>query len=336
MSIPTRPVSSHVLDAAIAWQLCLDCGQGSEVQREEFARWYAASEEHARAWMQLGMLDQRFVGTTGPARSALLRTREGMSRQARTFGRGVACVAFALGLAFLLGDHYLPIDYWLADQRTATGEQRTIRLPDNTLIRLNTHSALDVKFDGKQRRIILREGEIYVETGSHDDPRPFIVETDEGHMRALGTRFLVKRRDDGTLLSVLQSAVAAQPQATNTELTLREGQQMLIQRHTLGPMIALAPGADAWTRGMLVVDNAPLKDVIAELARYRPGYLNVAPNVADLRITGSFPLNNTDLALKALMPTLPVAIEQRTHWWITVVASDAQKTPKAQPTKSLL
>lgn len=336
MSIPTRPVSSHVLDAAIAWQLCLDCGQGSEVEREEFARWYAASEEHARAWMQLGMLDQRFVGTSGPARSALLRSREGVSRQARKFGRGVASIVFALGLAFLLGDRYLPIDYWLADQRTATGEQRTIRLPDNTLIRLNTHSALDVKFDGKQRRIILQEGEIYVETGSHDDPRPFIVETDEGHMRALGTRFLVKRRDDGTLLSVLQSAVAAQPQATNTELTLREGQQMLIQRHSLGPMIALEPGADAWTRGMLVVDNAPLKDVIAELARYRPGYLKVAPNVADLRITGSFPLNNTDLALKALMPTLPVVIEQRTHWWVTVVASDAQKTPKAQPAKSLL
>lgn len=328
MSIPTRPVSSKVLDAAIAWQLCLDCGQGSDAEREEFAKWYAASDEHARAWMQLGMLDQRFVGTTGPARSALIRSRESVSRQMRNVGRGVAGFALALGLTLFLGDRFLPVNYWLADQRTATGEQRTIRLSDNTLIRLNTHSALDVKFDAKQRRVVLQEGEIFVETGSHEDPRPFIVETDEGQMRALGTKFLVKRRDDGTLLSVLQSAVAAHPQASDNELILREGQQMLIQRHSLGPMVAIAPGADAWMRGMLVVDNAPLKEVIAELGRYRSGYLGVASDVAELRITGSFPLNNTDLALKALMPTLPVEIEQRTHWWVTVVASENKQTRK--------
>jgi len=328
MSISTRPVSSQVLDAAIAWQLCLDCGQGSDADREEFAKWYAASEEHARAWMQLGMVDQRFVGTTGPARSALLRSRDGVGRQMRKLGRGVAGFALALGLTLVVGERYLPVNYWLADQRTATGEQRTIRLPDKTLVRLNTHSAMDVRFDDKQRRIILQEGEIFVETGSHEDPRPFIVETDDGQMRALGTKFLVKRRDDGTLLSVLQSAVAAHPQKSGNEMILHEGQQMLIQRHSLGPMLALDPGADAWTRGMLVVDNVSLKDVIAELGRYRPGHLGVSPDVADLRITGSFPLNDTDLALKALMPTLPVTIEQRTHWWVTVIASDVKPSHK--------
>ncbi|MFJ3487059.1 FecR domain-containing protein [Pseudomonas sp. NPDC090202] len=324
----TRPVSSKVLDAAIAWQLCLDCGRGSEAEREEFAKWYAASEEHARAWMQLGMLDQRFAGTSGPARSALLRSREGVGRQMRRLGRGVAGIALALGLSLLLGERYLPVNYWLADQRTATGEQRTIRLADNTLIRLNTHSAVDVRFDSRQRRIILQEGEIFVETGSHDDPRPFIVETREGQMRALGTKFLVKRQDDGTLLSVLQSAVAAHPQASANELILHEGQQMLIQRDSLGPMLTLAPGADAWMRGMLVVDNARLADVVAEIGRYRQGHLGVASDVADLRITGSFPLTDTDLALKALMPTLPVAIEQRTQWWVTVVGNPARPTAK--------
>lgn len=328
MSITARPVSSQVLDAAIAWQLCLDGGQGSETEREEFARWYAASEEHARAWMQLGMLDQRFARTTGPARSALMRSREGVGRKVRKLGRGVAGIALALGLTVFLGERLLPVNYWLADQRTATGEQRTIRLSDNTLIRLNTHSALDVRFDARQRRVVLQEGEIFVETGSHEDPRPFIVETDEGQMRALGTKFLVKRRNDGTLLSVLQSAVAAHPQATDKEMILHEGQQMLIQRHSLGPMVAIAPGTDAWMRGMLVVDNAPLRDVVAEIGRYRQGYLGVAPDVADLRITGSFPLNNTDLALKALMPTLPVEIETRTHWWVTVVASETNPTRK--------
>ncbi|WP_426116182.1 FecR domain-containing protein [Pseudomonas sp. DSP3-2-2] len=331
-SFNSQPVSAPVLDAAISWQLCLDRGNGSEAEREAFARWIAANEEHARAWMQLGLLDQRFTAQKGPARKALLQSHGTARQQLRKLGGGLASVLLACGLALFVGERYLPLDYWLADQRTGTGEQRSVRLADNTLIRLNTHSAIDVRFDAKQRRVILQDGEILVETGSHDDPRPFIVETRDGQMRALGTRFLVRRESDGTLLSVLQSAVAAQTPHDTREQILREGQQMFMSRDGLGPMLALKPGADAWTRGMLVVENARLADLVAELGRYRAGHLGVAPEVADLRITGSFPLNNTDLALKALTPALPVQIEQHTHWWVTVTGKDP-KNDLAAPAK---
>ncbi|MFW9081851.1 FecR family protein [Pseudomonas sp. P2757] len=315
----SRPVPAHVLDAAIAWQLTLD--SSSPLEREEFAKWHAAHEEHARAWRQLGMLDQRFSVANGPARSALLQSREGIRRRVRAIGNGVASVVAVIGLALFAGDRYLPLDYWLADQRTATGEQRTLRLPDGTVLNLNTHSAVDVRFDDKQRLIVLQEGEILIET-AHGDARPFIVETAEGSMRALGTRFLVKREDAGTRLSVLQSAVAAHPQANPHEQILREGQQVLIRSNGLESVVALTPGADAWTRGMLVVDNARLEDLVHELGRYRRGHLGIAPEVADLRITGSFPLHDTDKALSALLPTLPVQIEQHTPWWVTVAKAD--------------
>ena len=320
--VSSKPVSAQVLDAAIAWQLSLDSGNPAE--REEFAKWHAAHEEHARAWRQLGMLDQRFSVASGPARTALLQSRESIRRRVRKLGSGVASIVAVIGLALFAGDRYLPIDYWLADQRTATGEQRTLRLTDGTLINLNTHSAVDVRFDEKQRLIILQEGEILVETG-HGDTRPFIVETREGSMRALGTRFLVKREDEGTRLSVLKSAVAANPGASAEEQILREGQQVLMRSNGLGPIVALTLGADAWTRGMLVVDNTRLEDLVHELGRYRRGYLGVAPEIADLRITGSFPLHDTDLALSALLPTLPVQIEQHTPWWVTVAAKTEAK-----------
>ncbi len=317
----SKPVSAQVLDAAIAWQLSLD--SGSLLEREEFAKWHAAHEEHARAWRQLGMLDQRFSVASGPARNALLQSREGIRRRVRKLGSGLASIVAVVGVALLVGDRYLPLDYWLADQRTATGEQRTVHLADGTLLNLNTHSAVDVRFDARQRLIVLQEGEIMVETG-HGDARPFIVETREGSMRALGTRFLVKREEQGTRLSVLQSAVAAHPQSQPKEQILREGQQVLIRNDRLDTIAALTPGADAWTRGMLVVDNARLEDLVHELGRYRRGYLGVAPEVADLRITGSFPLHDTDKALSALLPTLPVQIEQHTPYWVTVAKADTK------------
>ena len=317
----SKPVSAQVLDAAIAWQLSLD--SANPVEREEFAKWHAAHEEHARAWRQLGMLDQRFSVASGPARAALLQSRASVRRRVRKLGNGLASIVAVIGLALFAGERYVPLDYWLADQRTATGEQRTLRLSDGTVINLNTHSAVDVRFDEKQRRVILQDGEILVETG-HGDARPFIVETREGRLRALGTRFLVKREAQGTRLSVLKSAVAAHPQSSADEQILQEGQQVLMRSHGLDPIAALNLGADAWTRGMLVVDNARLEDLVHELGRYRRGHLGVAPEVADLRITGSFPLNDTNLALSALLPTLPVQIEQHTAWWVTVAKADAK------------
>jgi transmembrane sensor len=136
--------------------------------------------------------------------------------------------------------------------------------------------------------------------------------------------FLVKREEEGTRLSVLKSAVAAHPQASPEEQILQEGQQVLMRSNGLGPIVAVNAGADAWTRGMLVVDNARLEDLVHELGRYRHGHLGVAPEIADLRITGSFPLHDTDKALSALLPTLPVQIEQHTPWWVTVAKADAK------------
>ena len=316
-AISSKPVSARVLDAAIAWQLCLDCGNGSPVQQAEFDKWYAASEEHARAWQQLGMLDHRFSSTSLAARNALRNARSGVQQRVRKLGSGLASIALVCGLALFAGKNYLPLDYWMADQRTATGEQRQLQLADGTVINLNTHSAVDVQFDGDTRRIILQAGEIMVQTG-HGDPRPFVVQTRDGTLRALGTRFMVKREDDGTRLSVLQSRVAAHPENSLEDVIFSAGQQVLMHRDHLGQMLTVTAGADAWTRGMLVLDNVRLADMVGELNRYHRGHLGVDPRVADLRITGSFPLDNLELALNALPPILPVKVKQLTPWWITV------------------
>lgn len=313
------PVSAKVLDAAIAWKLSLDDGDEGADERIEFMRWHAASEEHARAWQQLGMLDRRVNAAAGPARKALMQSRAGLRQRVTTFGGGLAGVLLVGAMLIGLGAPSLSPDYWLADQRTGTGELRTLRLEDGTLLSLNTHTAVDIDFAGSQRVIVLHQGEISVETG-HQDTRPLLVRTDDGRLRPLGTRFLVKREDHGTRLEVLKSSVAARPLNSSDEHVLREGQQVLMTEDGLGHVDPVAVGADAWTRGMLVVDNVRLADLVATLGRYRNGHLGVAAEVADLRVSGSFPLTDIDLALASLTPALPVKIERHTPWWVTISA----------------
>ncbi|UVE18182.1 FecR family protein [Pseudomonas sp. LS44] len=317
------PVSAKVLDAAIDWQLRLDSGAASEHERGEFSIWLAAHSEHARAWAQLGGLDHRLAGASSlAARRALLRTPN-KKRTARASG----LLGLVLGSALALGllNQQRPLTDWLADIVTGSGEQREVQLPDRTRVRLNSRSALDIDFNPTQRRLFLRSGEILVET-AHGDVRPFVVGTPEGDLRALGTRFLVRREAQGTRLIVLQSAVAAHPLAAPDERIVTEGQQVLMHAATLEASQPAPLAADAWTRGMLVAENMRLAELLAQLSEYRDGYLGVDPRIADLRISGSFPLHDSELALAALPPSLPVRIERHTRWWVKVAPVESSQS----------
>ena len=61
---------------------------------------------------------------------------------------------------------------------------------------------------------------------------------------------------------------------------------------------------------MLVADNLPLQRLIDQLGEYRSGYLGLDPSLAGLRISGSFPLHDSDKALAALALSLPVRTER--------------------------
>ena len=310
-------VSARTLDAAIEWQLCLDSGTVSAEQQHAFAQWLAAQPEHAQVWQQLNGLDIRLASAAAaPARQALLHSarKNGVRRLAGT----ALGLLLAGGLLLGLLAQQRPLGDYLADERTARGEQRELQLTDRSRVRLNSASAVDIDFSADQRAIRLRSGEILVQT-AHGDTRPFVVLTEHGRLRALGTRFLVRREGDSTRLTVLQSAVAAQSVEGATERIIEAGEQVLMQRRRLGGVLPAPLSAAAWSHGMLVADNLRLSDLLEARGEYRSGYLGLDPSLAELRISGSFPLHDSDKALAALPPSLPVRIEQFGKWWTRVV-----------------
>jgi transmembrane sensor len=322
MSDAHKPVSARILDEAIAWQLRLGDVPDSAAHLTELQRWLAESPEHTRVWGQLGGIDRQLGTINSPSARHALQLSAAAKRR-NSAGRALLGLAllctFGIGLAL----QARPLPVWLADASTSAGEQRSITLADNSHIQLNSRSALDVRFDEHQRKLYLHQGEVLVETAPGSDPRPFIVETEQGDLRALGTRFIVRREGDATRLIVLKSAVAAHPSSLQAGRTVRAGEQVLMHRNSLGDSRDAPIAADAWSRGMLVVDDLPLGELLAKLGEYRRGYLGLDPSLASLRISGSFPLKDTDSALAALPPSLPVKIERHTDWWITVVPTDS-------------
>ncbi|SUD75518.1 putative transmembrane sensor [Pseudomonas putida] len=79
--------------------------------------------------------------------------------------------------------------------------------------------------------------------------------------------------------------------------------------------------ADAWGRGLLIANDQRLDAFISNLSRYRPGWLRCTPAVAGLRISGTYRLDDTDQILRALTTSLPVQVQVRTRFWVTITAA---------------
>jgi len=324
--MPSHAAPAHAdLQQAAEWYACLRDGKASLREREAWQTWLAAAEAHAMAWQYVQDISNAFE----PARSLpnpreTARHLNAASDRIRSRRRALAGLGLFAGggLAAALGWHqaWLPAEVMAlgADHRTATGEQRQLTLADGTQLWLNTASAVDIRFDVHERRIVVLSGEIFVATAR--DARPLRVQTPQGEMRALGTRFNVHLQRSATRLAVYAGAVEIRLAATGRTLVVPAGRQTSFTPEDAEPLQTAGLDGEAWTQGTLVAENLPLGQMVEQLRRHRRGHLAVADAVAGLIVYGNFPLHDTDTALHMLASALPVRIAQPLPWWTSIEA----------------
>lgn len=321
-----RAEPSHTdLAQAAQWYACLRDGSASAADRAAWQRWLASADAHAAAWRYVEDISRAFEPVrTLPNPRATADHLSTADQRLRTRRRVLASLGILAsgGVVGAMGwqQAWLPAEVmaWGADHRTATGELRQLTLADGSLLWLNTASAVDIRFDTDERRIVLVAGEIFVETAQ--DHRPLRVYTPDGQMRALGTRFNVQMTAAGTQLAVYQGAVEVRTFATGATRIVPTGQQTLFTAQAIAPLESGDTAREAWTQGSFVADNLPLRLFVQELRRYRRGHLGLADSVADFAVYGNFPLHDTDRVLQMLAATLPIRIAQPIAWWTTIEA----------------
>ena len=306
-----------VLEAAATWYVDLRCAGSDEGLQATHRQWLASDPRHVQAWQRLARLQDK-LGQVAPE---VARPVLGRAHARRREVLKVLAVLLVTGGSAGVGWRTEPVAQWKADQRTATGERRRVQWDDGTQLQLNTASAVDIRYSPSLRVVQLLCGEIAIETAPDPLLRPFIVHTADGSLRALGTRFTVRREETQTLLTVQEHAVEVRP-ASLAQLMIRvqAGEQLRFGPVGVGVAQPATPEADAWTRGLLVASDWRLEAFLAELQRYRPGYLQCADAVAGLRISGAFQVGDTESVLENIAHTLPVRVRQFTRYWTRIEA----------------
>lgn len=207
----------------------------------------------------------------------------------------IAGLAVAAGLTALAATQLSPT------YTTAPTEQRVLRLADGSRLHLNVDSQVSVRFRGAERRIRLTRGEAFFEV-AHDASRPFIVDAGGADVRALGTKFDVRRDDGRVQVTLVEGVVRVNRDRSPEAWTLAPNQQLTVARTTATKRSLADPApATSWTTGRLTFHETPLAAAVAEVNRYSDR--KVALDGADLSgrlVSGVFDVGDTPAFAKGV------------------------------------
>ena len=298
------------LREAAQWHARLGAAPQCSQTLSQLQAWLVLDPLHQWAWARVERLQTNLQGIPGAL------ARQTIGEDAVLVGRRTLLKGgvLGLGMAGLVGTGYFHSPEWFADLRTGVGERRDVTLADGTRLSLNTGTAVDIRYGANHRLIVVHAGEILVQTAA--DSRPLSVRSPHGDMRALGTRFNVRLYPDHTRLTVLEHAVAVSNARTMEPVIAEAGMMLDIAADTVAMPRPADLGLSEWSRGLLVIDGWRLDRTLDELGRYRRGFLQCSDDVAGMRVSGVFPLDDTDRTLLVIAQALKLNLQTRTRFWV--------------------
>lgn len=356
-------IPPEISEDAADWFGRLQTERPSEAIRNEFVRWLTRSPVHVEEFLRVsalhralsselkadptwlaGMLADSDVSDDNvvqmedlrrPAESEMSR----VSRRSWNPWKVAAGLLLAAGIGALVSFIGLPVIPGSAEKyATAVGEQHQVSLADGSNILLNTDTEIRVQMSDDLRHIELMRGEAIFDVAK-DPRRPLRVVSGSVAVQAIGTRFVVYRQQQATVVTVVEGTVLVSPVGRASEdspesvldsteqesgsspaailgatpthaiggtLELHAGEKVTVATDgTIAkPAAADVESATSWARGRMVFDSATLEAVVREFNRYNAEHLVILDAALnDRRISGVFKIGDPE-AFVALLAEL--------------------------------
>jgi transmembrane sensor len=201
--------------------------------------------------------------------------------------------------------------------RTGVGQQATVKLPDGSVVTLNTDSVLRTRTDKDRRLLFLDKGQAFFKV-AHDPKHPFVVAAGGRTVTALGTQFDVRVGPRDFRVTLVQGKVRVEAPATAVGLALAKAGAPV----TSGPMQAteMTAGSEfaatdnrhwnvtttdvdketSWLHGQLIFERERLGEVADEMNRYSTKKIVVDGDAANIPVTAAFKPGDVDGFVRAV------------------------------------
>jgi transmembrane sensor len=343
MSAP-KPVSGDSVfdEAAAEWLFEREEGF-TPARAQAFAEWCNCDPRHAQAVAQvertLALLDEMpSVRSSLEARltSSSTSLETPATSHATRFLRLAWAASFAALLLAGLGTWWgisvrVPQEEHYATDASA---QRSLALPDGSVMDINIGSDVAVRFTARERLVTLNKGEAHFQV-VHDTARPFVVIAGGVSVRAVGTAFNVRLGADAVDVLVVEgkielrrSAVISRNDASTVSSTplIRAGERAQMSRLNQSAALTIdrvdAPAIRTmltWQNPMTSFTDVPLRDVVVRFNCCNT--IQLVLEDADLRerkIGGKIALDQVDEFVRLLEQDGDVIADRATPGRITL------------------
>lgn len=327
-----REPESEQVDEAINWLIRFESNDISAQEQQAFQHWLQQSDQHQLAWNRVATSRHHFQAvseaaelTSGQALANLDQADQAVKQQRKRLKILGSTGILVAGLwitrqqtGLLSGGVQLGRYLYgemLADLTTHVGEQKTLTLQGGSQLLLNTQTAVNLGSSDQDISLItLQYGEV-----SLTSSKAFRIFA--GQFTFSGTsesELTLRYENDRCRLHVIDGQVDCQLQDRLLTLVTGDAIELTSRGERVRRYIPESHALD-WRSGMITAQQMRLTDFVRELARYRPGYLACDEEIADLTLSGSFLIADTDAVLNNLSKILPVKQQRLSAYWVRLM-----------------
>lgn len=309
---------STIDNEALHWVIRQSGGALHDAERAAFDAWYAADIRHQGAYLRAmainRALDQAQVQKNlRPRRERLVVEWAGASWNRAGSKRAFLMAGVAAGAAVLVAPALFRSTPDRAVLITAKGEFRKVPLADKSVATINSGSQVEVRLTPQKRLVSLTRGEAWFEVAK-DKSKPFIVDTGDVLVRAVGTAFGVRRYANGAEVMVTEGTVevwSRDGSAQKRQLTA--GEHAFVEVRATDISVARQPQEVerklAWREGKLIFNNQTLSEAVADFNRYSPRKIVIVdPQLWNRKLVGQYQIDEPELFAKDVSSFLNVPI----------------------------
>jgi transmembrane sensor len=294
---------------AAEWWVVLQ-GEASRAQRAQYVDWLRESPvhvaemlrmaqihgtlDHFERWAQIPVdgADAESSATVIPLQplNPSMQAPMGPAKPMPARGKLVWSAMAVLVLALVMSAVFWPaLDGRII--QTERGERREISLPDGSLVQVDPETRLRVKYAQATRRVVLLSGRALFRVAKNPH-RPFLVQTENTIVRAVGTAFAVERQSKSVIVTVAQGKVAVSRSSmgsgetrTNSRaptttpaasggsaenILLTANQQVVVAASGNPEAVRNVDSARAlaWAEGRLIFVREPVSEAVRQFNRY--------------------------------------------------------------------
>src|SRR5690606_15870049 len=198
---------------------------------------------------------------------------------------------------------------------TVNGESKTIQLPDEYIIQLNSNSTLtwSQNWEKEAERMVNIEGKAFLDVQNMIG-LALLVNTDDITVYVTGTQFNVNSRRQKTMIYLDEGKVNVVLKERPDEKYAMEPGEELVYQASLGQVeqkkVEAPEEISGWKEGVLVFREEPLMDVLESVSDiYGKEFVTKDSALLHRNITTTIPLTNWEVSLTAIQLAMRLEVE---------------------------